>query len=874
MGEERLELQPPQWSDFLACPICCRKFAGAVHRPVSLPCGHTLCCSCLTRLAAASCPFDGTCLHGDDDAAPAATLPVNTALLSLCGVAEEPPIVQLVAAVGHEQLRPYQSIARCLEELALLLRPLLDAGAGGLATPAGSGLSALSEPMQRQLVALLNCQAAVGAGRRRCARCCRAAAHCAVLELLDAHQSAQAQAVALWAAVRSRGCQFLGPAMQEEVLRLILSALQDGSALSRKVLVLYVVKRLEPHYPQASKTAVGHVVQLLYRASCFMVMKRPDESSLMQLKSEFREYEALRREHDAQVVQIGAEAGLRIGAEHWSALLYGDVSRRAAMAAVLQRLTRPLSLAGAVQELHLLLQRNADQDNLLRLRPQLDLLCAAPADALETDAIEVALGPLAELVAAAKDVVFALVDYVRRHSVRRAGLDLAVHKYKTSMCRDLVHRGSCPRGKVCTFAHGEDELEWHRSAHGGAGAGCAAAPLPLPTAAAPTAQFPPRQHLWSVKVPAAVPTCAANATFRLFAGMRLGAEAPQPLAGTDVVDTGRGAEIANAGTSGAKSTAILSNLRDKKAALKLELERNQRDPCHPTAVASLAQSVEDALAANRAIVNLGSEHPRRVEQAIYQPYPTGYLPWSCVERGSGNEETGAFWLPQLVSEEPDANSLAELMAYWCAGGPDRDPQFVSEDEELPAGTSFVSRFGPISRMVKTKLKPGPAITATAAQDSSTQPISAVSTSECMMSATEKPPYTSKVFSDNMTSAVAAAAAVGVALPAFVNRPTFSQLTRSAAFLQQQQQQMTAPPPISSCNTAVTTSSLQNSRSMLHVELARVNQQISLVEKDARIQCELTQLEAMEAALHEALQEEAQQEAQEEVATSSDLDVTE
>jgi len=49
-------------------------------------------------------------------------------------------------------------------------------------------------------------------------------------------------------------------------------ALEDGSALSRKVLVMFVVQRLSPHFPhQASKTAIGHVVQLLYRASCFTV---------------------------------------------------------------------------------------------------------------------------------------------------------------------------------------------------------------------------------------------------------------------------------------------------------------------------------------------------------------------------------------------------------------------------------------------------------------------------------------------------------------------------------------------------------------------------------------------------------------------------
>lgn len=37
----------------------------------------------------------------------------------------------------------------------------------------------------------------------------------------------------------------------------------------------------------------------------------------MQLKEEFRTYEALRREHDAQIVQIATEAGLRIAPDQW-----------------------------------------------------------------------------------------------------------------------------------------------------------------------------------------------------------------------------------------------------------------------------------------------------------------------------------------------------------------------------------------------------------------------------------------------------------------------------------------------------------------------------------------------------------------------------
>lgn len=76
-------------------------------------------------------------------------------------------------------------------------------------------------------------------------------------------------------------------AMQEEALKLVLLALEDGSALSRKVLVLFVVQRLEPRFPQASKTSIGHVVQLLYRASCFKVnSKQPSRYCMPMCETE------------------------------------------------------------------------------------------------------------------------------------------------------------------------------------------------------------------------------------------------------------------------------------------------------------------------------------------------------------------------------------------------------------------------------------------------------------------------------------------------------------------------------------------------------------------------------------------------------------
>lgn len=72
------------------------------------------------------------------------------------------------------------------------------------------------------------------------------------MELIVQHQNQQQLTSHLWSAVRARGCQFLGPAMQEEVLKLVLLALETGSALSRKVLVMFIVQKLKPQYPQVS----------------------------------------------------------------------------------------------------------------------------------------------------------------------------------------------------------------------------------------------------------------------------------------------------------------------------------------------------------------------------------------------------------------------------------------------------------------------------------------------------------------------------------------------------------------------------------------------------------------------------------------------
>ena len=73
--------------------------------------------------------------------------------------------------------------------------------------------SILSRPMQRKVVSLVSCQLVEEEGRARAARAARSLGERTVTELILQHQNAQQLSSNLWAAVRARGCQFLGPGM-------------------------------------------------------------------------------------------------------------------------------------------------------------------------------------------------------------------------------------------------------------------------------------------------------------------------------------------------------------------------------------------------------------------------------------------------------------------------------------------------------------------------------------------------------------------------------------------------------------------------------------------------------------------------------------
>lgn len=462
--------------------------------PISLGCGHTICKTCQATITtepenqssnyALLQMVSSSAAATQDHTSPPdpqsslgvnkfhSTTPTNNnnnqIIARKDGDEEAPSSVQKLLP---EDFECYKTSKTCIEDLALFIKPVSNNDSAG---------NLLSRQMQRKLVTLINCQLVEDEGMSRALRAARLLGERTVTELILQHQNPQQLSANLWAAVRARGCQFLGPAMQEEVLKLVLLALEDGSALSRKVLVMFVVQRLEPHFPQASKTSIGHVVQLLYRASCFKVSKREGDSSLMQLKEEFRTYEALRREHDAQIVQIATEAGLRIAPDQWSSLLYGDTAHKSHMQSINDKLQTPESFSQSVQELVLALQRTGDPANLSTLQPSLK--CLADIDPNAENSVP-SWKEVAEALIAVKKAVVGLVEFVQHHGNKKLQvkhwfalsmsetyfkryflyLQEMSHlnpppKYKINMCRTLIQRGNCPRGIKCSFAHSEKEL--------------------------------------------------------------------------------------------------------------------------------------------------------------------------------------------------------------------------------------------------------------------------------------------------------------------------------------------------------------------------------------------------------------------------------
>ncbi|CAK5076865.1 unnamed protein product [Meloidogyne enterolobii] len=335
----------PQWSELLCCLKCKTIFSNDVL-PVNLGCGHLMCLRC-TKTKNIVCPLDKSLV-----ASSAKFHYINGPILSIISGLKRNDFDWL-----NDTLKSFNGKKGFtnLNEIEIILYSLAEY-LYKVNSEKGATVSSnrISRTIQRKLLSLLCANLLKEEGREQIIQTIRSMSERIISELVLHIQNNSNLSSSLWSAVRSRGCQFLGPGLQEDVLKLVRHALLNGEKIARKTLVLFVVDTLIHEYPTISKTCVGHVVQLLYRASCFNVIKRDGQSSLMNLKDQFRDYDALRAEHDAQIVQIAMEAGLRISPDQWSSLLYESICDRLSQN----------SLTHAVDELRKLVSQQPKEKDL------------------------------------------------------------------------------------------------------------------------------------------------------------------------------------------------------------------------------------------------------------------------------------------------------------------------------------------------------------------------------------------------------------------------------------------------------------------------------------------------------------------------------
>lgn len=107
-----MPIQPPQWTEFLSCPVCYKKFNDSVELPISLGCGHTVCKACLSKLNQKKCPFDQAPISRSIE-----ELPVNLALLQLAGATIPEQDIISISSIS-ENFKYYDSARRCIGDLA------------------------------------------------------------------------------------------------------------------------------------------------------------------------------------------------------------------------------------------------------------------------------------------------------------------------------------------------------------------------------------------------------------------------------------------------------------------------------------------------------------------------------------------------------------------------------------------------------------------------------------------------------------------------------------------------------------------------------------------------------------------------------------
>ncbi|KAF7629198.1 ROQ_II domain-containing protein, partial [Meloidogyne graminicola] len=226
----------PQWSELLCCLKCKSVFSNDVL-PVNLGCGHLMCTNC-TKIKNVICPLDKNSV-----ASSTRFHYINGPILAIVSGKKQNELDRL-----NDTLRSFNGKKGCnnLNEIESILYSLTEY-LYKVNSERGATVSSnrISRTIQRKLLSLLCANLLREDGREQIVQTIRSMGERIISELVLHIQSNSNLSSSLWNAVRSRGCQFLGPALQEDVLKLVTHMLGTGVSIQRKTLVMYVVQELQ-----------------------------------------------------------------------------------------------------------------------------------------------------------------------------------------------------------------------------------------------------------------------------------------------------------------------------------------------------------------------------------------------------------------------------------------------------------------------------------------------------------------------------------------------------------------------------------------------------------------------------------------------------
>ncbi|KAK0416428.1 hypothetical protein QR680_012477 [Steinernema hermaphroditum] len=304
--------------DYSMCCLLCKRTFGSSNFPINVKCGHVLCSKCLAK--GRVCPIEKTSLGIPVDEAP-----VNFTFLRMIG---------LVVGRQRGNVKDRLQIDHLDGLMARIGRHF-----SKMNTQKGCSVTSasLSRAVQRKALILIRSNVLDMSGRFHCLRSIKSLADRIQNEILLPMMTVTKPSQ-IWDALRERRCQFLGPAPHLAVLKEVHDIYKDGFTISRKVAVKAITVKMLPNYPTLSKTAIGHLFQILYSGHMFHVVPRADGCAMLRLKTKFYDFEEFYYEHDVSLIRLILDCSLRVDKKLLSKLLYGTLDRQRHVQSIIDRL--------------------------------------------------------------------------------------------------------------------------------------------------------------------------------------------------------------------------------------------------------------------------------------------------------------------------------------------------------------------------------------------------------------------------------------------------------------------------------------------------------------------------------------------------------